>query len=239
MYCHESEHYIFHCEAGSRAEQNMERIAATQEAAYRHITAMLGVSMSGKIHYHFYNSREEVGRECERRFGEYTPHNGCAVSDNEILAVYNDEIQCTGVHEDTHILMGTLGYMESAFLEEGAACAMCGLWWGLDNHAWVSFYRKKGVCPSVRDLLLLSWTDFHALAECIAYPLAGSFVSYLLMRFGKERFCEFYTAEDYDRDAKRVLGSSLAELEADYFRHLELLRYDEAVYGRIAELIEE
>ena len=239
MCYHETEHYTFHYAHGSKAAQDIEHIAAVQEASYKHITAMLGLSMKGKIHYYLYNSREEVGRECERRFGEYTPHNGCTVSDNEILAVYSEATQCIGAHEDTHILMFTLGRPESCFLEEGVACAMFGLWWGLDNNVWSAYYRKENLCPSVTELLNLPWEDFYAVDDRITYPLSGSYVAYLLMRFGKDKFCQFYMAEDYSMAAQSILDCTLDELEADFFQHIDLLRYDKTLYARIAELLKE
>lgn len=232
----ETEHYIFHYANGSKAQQDIEHIAAVQEASYHHITTMLGLSMNEKIHYYFYDSREGVGRECERRFGEYTPYNGCAVSNNEILAVYSDDTQCIGAHEDTHIIMSALGFPESSFLEEGVACAMGGTWWGLDNHVWSAFYRKEKLCPSVTELLQLSFEAFYLLDDCIVYPLAGSYVSYLLMRFGKDRFCRFYLEENYSTAAQHILGCTLEALEKDFFQYIDLLKYDEALYCRIAEL---
>lgn len=239
MNCRETEHYIFHYAHGSKAEQDIEHIAAVQEASYKHISTILGVMMKEKIHYYLCTSREDVGRECERRFGEYTPYNGCTVSKNEILAVYNEDVQCIGRHEDTHILMFALGYSESSFLEEGAACAMDSLWWGIDNNAWVSYYRKNKMCPSVVKLLHLSRDEFYTVEDRIAYPLAGSFASYLLMRFGKDIFRQFYLAEDYSIADKDILGHSLIELEEDFFQHIDLLHYDETVYSRIAEMLKE
>ena len=239
MCFHETEHYIFHYAQGSTAEQDIMRIAAEQEASYKHITTMLGLSMKEKIHYYLYPSCEEVGQECARRFGAYTPYNGCTVSKSEILAVYNEEIQCIGLHEDTHILMFTLGFSESSFLEEGIACAMDALWWSIDNNAWVSYYRKKGICPSITELLHLPRDDFYMVEDHIAYPLAGSFTNYLLMRFGSDLFRQFYLAEDYTVADRNILGCSLKELEEDFFQYIDFLRYDEIIYTRIAELLSE
>lgn len=239
MYYHESAHYVFHYAHGSKAEQDIAYIADVQEASYKQITTMLGVSMKKKIHYYLYNSRDEVGKENERRFGDYFPTNGCTVSENEILAVYSEDIQCIGAHEDTHLLMFTLGRPQSSFLEEGIACAMDVLWWGLDNNAWVAYFRKKELCPSVTELLHLPQEDFYALNDRITYPLSGSFVSYLLMRFGKDLFRQFYLAEDYDTAGKNILACSLRELEEDFFQYIGLLTYDETVYTRITELLNE
>ncbi len=238
-HCYESEHYVFHYEAGSKAEQDMRFIAANQETCYRHITSMLGVSKEEKIHYYLYPTPEAVGQECQRRFGEYTPFNGCTASENEILAVYNQNIQCIGIHEDTHILMFTLGFSKSSFLEEGIACAMDALWWGIDNAAWVAYYRKNKMCPSVSELLLLSREAFYAVEDHIAYPLAGAFTSYLLMRFGKGLFRQYYLLETYNATSDTVFGCSLREIETDFFSYINLLTYDESVLSRISELLEQ
>jgi len=239
MHCYETEHYIFHCESESKAAMEIEHIASVQEASYQYITAMLGLSMKEKIHYYLYGSREELGRECERRFGKYAPNNGCAVSNTEILAVYNDDIQCIGAHEDTHILMFTLGYPESGFLEEGVAMAMDAIWWGIDNNAWAAYYRKNGLCISVSKLIGLPREEFYSVEDRIAYPLAGSLVNYLLMRFGRERFFQFYMAEEYSAAAQNIFGFSLEELEKDYYQYIDLLSYDKVLLERIADLLAE
>ncbi len=236
---HETEHYVFHAAPGSLAEKDINLIAAEQEASYKHIGNMLGLTMKVKIHYYLCNCREEVGREIERRFGVYSLNNGCAVSENEIYAVYNQEIKCIGPHEDTHVLAFSVGRPASSFLEEGLACAMDTQWWGIDNHAWVSYYRKNGSCPSVYELLHMDWQTFGTLDCSVTYPVAGSFVTWLLLRFGREKFFQLYTAEDYDAVAENNLGSKLAVLEADYFGFISLLRGDKAVDARIEALIAE
>ena len=237
VHCFETKHYIFHYESGSKAQRDISCIAAIQEASYQHITLMLGVSKEEKIHYYLYQSPEEVGQECERRFGSYTPYNGCTVSKNEILAVYNQDIQCIGMHEDTHILMFTVGFSNASFLEEGVVCAMDALWWGIDNAAWVAYYRKNKICPSVAQLLLLSREDFYAVEDHIAFPLAGAFVNYLLIRFGKDLFRQYYLQETYSVTDQTVFGCSLWEIERDFFQYIDFLTYDEVIFERIAELL--
>lgn len=234
----ETEHYIFHVAPGSLAAQDVQIIAAEQETSYRYIHHMLGLVMEEKINYYLFNSREEVGRAIERKFGIYSPNNGCAVSENEIYAVYNQEIKCIGPHEDTHVLAFALGRPASSFLEEGLACAMDAQWWGVDNHTWVRYYRKNGGCPSINELLHMDWQTFGKMDCSVTYPVAGSFVTWLLLRFGREKFFQIYTAEDYDA-AENILGSKFDALEADYFEFIGLLRSDKAVESRIAELIEE
>lgn len=235
----ETKHYVFHAVPGSLAEQDVKDIAEEQEASYKHVVNMIGLTKQEKIHYYLCNCREDVGHEIERRFGVYSPNNGCAVSENEIYAVYNQEIKCIGPHEDAHILAFALGRPESSFLEEGLACAMDTQWWGIDNHTWVGYYRRKGSCPSVCKLLHMDWQTFGELDSSVTYPVAGSFVTWLLLRFGREKFFQFYTANHYEAVAEAVLGCTLEALEADYFQFIGLLRCDKRVAARITELIDE
>lgn len=113
------------------------------------------------------------------------------------------------------------------------------LWWGIDNNAWVAFYRKNKMCPSVNELLLLPREDFYTVDCHISYPLAGSFCNYLLMRFGKEVFRRLYLAKDYSIAVKEILGCSLPDLEKDFFQYVDFLSYDEKVYTRMEELLHE
>ena len=58
-----SSHYVFHCPKNSAAEKEINEIAALQEGCYRFISSCLHTNASGKIHYHFFDTPEEVGRQ--------------------------------------------------------------------------------------------------------------------------------------------------------------------------------
>ena len=96
----ESRHYIFHFGEATKAERDIESIAAYQESCFQHICAVLGVTPEFKIEYYLCDSPEEVGRI----YGDNDPCNGFASPPNKVYAVYNEHIQCIGFHEDAHLI---------------------------------------------------------------------------------------------------------------------------------------
>lgn len=239
MIAHTTEHYIFHFNEGSQAEQDITSIANYQEACFRHITNCLGIFPNEKIHYYFFNSREEVGREIERRFGDYFPSNGCAISKSEIWAVYNETIHCLGCHEDTHVISYQLCMPQSAFLAEGLACCMAQIWWGISNNAWTAYYIENNTCPSIVSLFVDD--EFDRVSDLVTYPVAGAFVQYLLQRYGAKDFLRFYSVKngDFATAANTVFGSTLETLEKDFLCFIKLLSFDRYVFNRIEELLRE
>ncbi len=95
----ESEHYIFNFPDGSIAERNIEKISAHQEACASYMCAVLGIHFTQKLQYFLCDTAEEVGK---MHTGE--PCNGLAVYPDKIYAVYNEEVQCIGFHEDAHLV---------------------------------------------------------------------------------------------------------------------------------------
>ncbi len=91
----ETEHYIFHYGADTKAEQDIEKISAYQESCFRYICSVLGVTPMFKIEYNLCDSLEEVGRI----YGDNDPCNGFATPPNKIYAVYNEQVRRIGFHE--------------------------------------------------------------------------------------------------------------------------------------------
>ena len=88
----ETPHYIFHYHANSKAEREIDEIAACQEDCFKKICEVLKVVPEIKLEYYLCDSPEEVGRFCGELCGDYEPCNGFADSPNKIYTVYNDEI---------------------------------------------------------------------------------------------------------------------------------------------------
>ena len=82
------------------AERDIEKIAALQEGCFSHVCAVLGLTPDFKIEYFLCDSPEEVGHI----YGNYFPCNGFADLPNRIYAVYNENVQCIGFHEDMHLI---------------------------------------------------------------------------------------------------------------------------------------
>ena len=181
-----TQHYVFHYPSGSLAESEIVKISQEQEQCFTKICAVLQVDYPEKIHYYFTASPLEIGRVF---WEEGTPCNGVALCGREqpkIYAVYNEAVKCIGSHEDTHLISFQINYPESDFIVEGLAMFMDGLWWGVPNEVWASYYKHK--LPELSIYALLNNEAFAQRGCEITYPVAGAFTKYLIDTFGKEEF---------------------------------------------------
>lgn len=227
-----TDHYVFHYQKGSLAEQDIQAISETQEAAFSKICRTLNVGYPEPINYYFTDSPKAIGRVI---WGQDLPCNGVALCGrNKIYAVYTENIKCIGSHEDTHLISHfSINYPESDFVVEGLAMAMDGLWWGVPNETWVSYYKAKHPDLSVNALL-----DNDAFAETgcvITYPIAGAFAKFLIDTFGMERYLDFYKYDgcEYDEATRRIFGVSLLELEASFWQAIKAIVYDETALEKM------
>ena len=233
-----TEHYVFHFCEDSIAGKEIEGIAALQEDCYRFISSCLSTEASGKIHYHFFDTPQEVGKQyaITHDNDDDEPCNGFALPEtsskdgaNHIFAVYNETVKCTGFHEDAHILSYTLGRPQSQFIREGLAMFFDRYWWGIDNTAWTRWYLKEGKLPSIAKLL--ENDAFNTYADTLTYPIAGSFTEYLIARFGMERYIDFYKAcrDDAERAFQAVFSIPVVLLEESFIRHIQVFSLREEI----------
>lgn len=222
-----SEHYIFHYTAGSAAQRDILLIAQTQEESFYKICNTLNVEYTEKIHYYLTDSPLEVGKVI---WDEEAPCNGCALCGrNKIYAVYTDEIQCIGSHEDTHLISFLLNYPESDFVVEGLAMYMDGLWWGVANEVWAAYYKAKHTHLSVKDML--DNTGFADYSCTITYPIAGAFTKFLIDAFGMERYIQLYkyTGEEYDTIMDSIFHTSFEDIVEQFWSKMNRIPYNASV----------
>ena len=219
-----TEHYVFHYQKGSLAEKEIQVISETQETAFSKICRTLNVFYPEQINYYFTDSPKAIGRLI---WNEDLPCNGVALCGrNKIYAVYTENIKCIGSHEDTHLISFLINYPESDFVVEGLAMSFDGLWWGVPNETWVSYYKNKHPDLSVKTLF-----DNNAFAEIgcvIAYPIAGAFTTFLIDTFGIERYLDFYKYDgcEYDEAFHSIFSDSLMEIEASFWQAMKAIAYD-------------
>ena len=237
-------HYIFHYSENSVAEKEINEISALQEGCYSFISNCLHTNAKGKIHYHFFDSPEEVGRQYAITHGnsDDEPCNGFALSEmksrdgvNHIFAVYNDKVKCVGFHEDAHIISYSLGRPVSQFIREGLAMFFDRYWWGIDNYSWTRWYVEQGKNPSVTELL--DNGKFNEYCDVLTYPIAGAFTGYLIERFGTEKYVEFYrcSVDKGTQAFERILCTPVSLLERDFISYIKMFN----LRGEIRELLTE
>lgn len=226
-----TEHYVFHYRKGSLAEEEIQMISETQEKSFSKICSALNVVYPERIHYYLTDSPQTIGRVI---WNEDFPCNGIALCGrNKIYAVYTENIKCIGSHEDTHLISSLLNYPESDFVVEGLAMSIDGLWWGLPNETWVSYYRSKYPDLSVKNLF--DNGTFAKTGDVIAYPIAGAFSKFLIDTFGMARYLDFYKYDgcEYDEAILSSFGISMLEIEALFWNRMNDVAFDAPVLEKM------
>lgn len=186
---HESNHYVFHVEAESLAEKEIEEIKARQEAVYKKITETLNIQEpEQKIKYYFYPSQDKKAELMGDGWYGQSIYN-----EFEIHAVYNEQDRVIGEHEDTHLLSLQLG-LPISFFQEGLAEAMVGKsMFGNEHSQVIKEGLKKGVQINLKSLMSQQgWLDTPDEEAEFYYSLAGSFIKYLLSALNLETFKDLY-----------------------------------------------
>jgi len=217
---YETEHYMFRCKPGSYAWKNVRAAAAGQEICFRKIMERLAIPFRDTIRYFLTDTPEENGRIMEELFGEYAPGNGFAIGPNNVFAVYNEQIQCVGAHEDTHLISYAYCDPSCAFLSEGLAMYLDEEWWGEPNAEWVKRFLNDG---SYRSVFALADDETFWNVPCeISYPIAGAFTAYLTERLGAEAFLErIYKPKGSLADkTEQVFRKASAEIEEDFINRI-------------------
>ena len=231
-------HYVFHCEKNSTAEKDIAEIIARQEECYSFISNSLRTTAKGKIHYHLFDTPEEVGRQYAIAYNSSNdrPCNGFALPEmnskdgaNHIFAVYNETVKCIGFHEDAHIISYSLGKPVSQFIREGLAMFFDRYWWGVDNYSWTQWYIEQGEAPAIT--ALLENDNFVEYSEMLTYPIAGAFTGYLFDRFGAEKYIEFYrcSVEKGTQAFAQIFGATVSVLEKNFIAYIKTFRLREEI----------
>jgi tetratricopeptide (TPR) repeat protein len=220
----ESEHFRFFYTKDSPAERDIERIILLHEKAYKEICKILEVSVPVKIEYFLFRSQEEA----EKWFWKGIVLNSSNRS-LQVFALYSDSIKASVKHELTHCIAYMINHHSTRarleLLSEGLAETMVGTRRGQPIHTLAKSILKDEEI-TIRDLV--DNRAFHQLGGNKTYPIAGSFVKYLLDEYGIERFKFVYKythpAHIYlqlNRIFKKAYGKKLDELEKEWKEFLK------------------
>lgn len=227
----ESEHYIFNYGENTKAEQDIIEISKLQEACFRYISSVLGVTPNFKIEYFLCDSPEEVGRI----YGDDEPCNGFAAMPNTIYAVYNEEVQCIGFHEDAHLISFTVNRPRCPAITEGLAMYFDRKWWGIQNLDWAGYYLKTGRYLPIDKLLD---REFFFTYDCtITYPIVGAFTDWLISTYGIESYLQMFKQKDMPSAMAEVYGKTAEEMNQAFMAYVRLFRIDEKLEQRMEDLL--
>lgn len=227
----ESEHYIFHYSADTRAEQDIVKIASYQESCFQYICSVLGVIPAFKIEYYLCDSPEEVGRI----YGDNDPCNGFAAPPNKIYAVYNEQVKCVGFHEDAHIISFTINRPACPAITEGLAMYFDRKWWGIQNLDWTGHYLKTDRYISVEKML--NREGFFSEDCSITYPIMGAFTDWLIATYGIERYMQMYKQQNMAEAMLLVYQNTPKGLNKAFTDYVQLFGIDEMLEQRMESLL--
>ena len=206
-----SKNYDFYFNIGSLAEKDIDNIIKIQEKCYTDICNVLNIKPKLRIKYYLLETPELVGKA----YGDNEPCNGFASPPDTIYAVYNKDVKCIGYHEDAHIISYTINRPDSPFIREGLAMFFDKVWWNRKNEDWVIEYLKNNKYISI--VKLLDKDTFFSYPDHVTYPIAGSFIKFLIEKFGINKFLELYKKNsNYIKHIEDIYGIKIYDIESEY-----------------------
>ena len=215
-----SAHYIYHYTPGDSVNP------IYQEAFYTWDSAQLSVNLGQKIQYYKFTDANQKQ--------QLTGMEGTGNADPSTDSIYT--IWPKDNHETTHLLTATIG-MPTPFINEGMAVAnqtdpldkiYTPNWNGNSPHYWAKQYLQAGQLPALSGLL--DKTAFEAFDPNMSYPIAGSFLRYLIDTYGMTAVLKLFPgASSSDSPSttisrfQDVFGKSFTGAEQDW--HAFLMKY--------------
>ena len=218
---YESAHFIVYFHKRTLAERKLHEIIQEREKVYTRIAEILGIEPPHKIRlFLFPSSREKTF---------YTGHIGAGAAQGfTVMEVYNEEIKVEPHHELTHIIASLINPSPPALLNEGLAVSIVPYWDGKHVDEWVRLYRRKKELIPLMTLLTFTEIGSPSTMPSVSYPEAGSFVKFLIERYGIDKFRQLYSKAKNGREFLKfnkelfikVYGKSVEQLEEEWLGSL-------------------
>ncbi len=198
----ETDHFRIYCYKNSPSETEINKIANDRESGFRKISDLLQTTVQDKIILMFYPNAEIKTRE--------TGHTGSGLADgNYIVEIYNDSIKLNPFHETAHIIAGELGEPPALF-NEGFAVYISEALGGdsIDspsapskkiNNVTADYFHNNNLIPLAN---LFKFAEIGSVESqyAIAYPEAGSFIKFIIEKYGIDKFLETYKSLENSYD---------------------------------------
>ena len=215
---HETQNFIFHYSSGGQVDP------IRQEAFHAWAAGLLNVIIPKKIDYYRYLNR----RHMESLTGIST--NGWADTAN--FAVHL--IWSWDHHECVHCYTSLIG-RPSDFFNEGIAVAFStdpynndyeAKWWNESVHYWAKRYKVEGTLFPLKDILTSS--DFRKFDDGITYPESGSFVRFLIDKYGLDKIKSIFQIGNRDESQaairqkfQAIFGFTIDQAEQEWLVFLD------------------
>lgn len=213
----ETSHYIFHYFKNSVAEKEIDTITKRQEKACVKIMEFTKLKTpTKKIKYYLYPNKkikkELMGNDwyAQAIYKDFCVH-----------VLYTEKIKPIGEHEDTHLFTLPWGISVPLF-QEGLAEYMVGHGWCGENHDATSLDGLiKKVLPCASNMIdIKKWLALPNKYALYHYCFLGSFVKFIIKKYGKDKFTQTYKKLSREKSQKqnldifaRIYGKTLGDIE--------------------------
>jgi hypothetical protein len=207
---HTRVHYI----RGTAAADSLARLKRDVEASWSAAAAFIGgTPVARVIDVFVVPARQMVGEAA----GLPILTNALNFPTQRVIVAWVSERTGLGPHEFTHIMAyDAWGSSTEWWLGEGVAVA-AGRWNGADVDAYTKCLHTAGKLMPLGTIVPALRNPDDRTGR-VAYPEAGSFVRFLIDRYGREKIARMYSAGAAALPG--IYGRSLIELEAEWRQHL-------------------
>jgi hypothetical protein len=213
---HTRVHYL----AGTPAADSLARLKRDLEVSWTTAATFTGGTPIDRVIDVFaVPTREMVGQAA----GLPIQTNALNFWDQRVIVGWITARATLGPHEFVHIMAhDAWGSPSEWWLGEGVAVA-AGPWNGVDVDVYTRCLRTTGKLMPLRMIVPAMRNPGDQTARA-AYPEAGSFVRFLIERYGREKVARIYSSGAAALPA--IYGRSLPELEAEWQQHLASVESD-------------
>lgn len=216
----ETTHFKIYYEQGSKVEEDMEWIAQDHEFRYDQLIRYFQIRPAKKVQSYIYTSPAQKKRLVGARGTSVEDPLGYGFHIN-----YEDFPHPVMKHELAHALTADwhpfLKVSLKIGLHEGIAVAADWSEGKLTAHQWSRAMQQLDIAPEMSQIMGLG---FWGQASGQSYTLAGSFVRFLIERYGVEKAKRVFPTGNFEE----VYGKSLAELEGEWNEFLQTVPLTEA-----------
>ncbi|HEX28929.1 TPA: hypothetical protein ENG04_02470 [Candidatus Poribacteria bacterium] len=228
---YETEHFRIYYPKGTKAEREIELIARDHEFRYYQLSRYLKVKSRRKMGSYIYPSPDVKKRLMGARYTSIEDPIGYEMHLN-----YSDFPHPVLKHEMAHLLSANFHPIFKMSIRIGLheGLAVAAAWDGkrLTPHQWAKAMEILGVLPPMKRLMgaVGFWTE----SASRAYMAAGSFVRFLIDRYGIDRFKIAFPTGNF----KKAYGKKMDELAREWLGFLKgvELSEDDLSYARNALL---
>ncbi len=182
----ETPHFQFITHQLQLSEKEADQIVANREMVYTEIAAFTGAPLKQKISYHLYPSSEIKGLMINN-----TDQGNVDMDNNAVHTIWNEEFAGNHIAMETELLVRqALGKPALDVMEKGLAVSFTDAWQKQGYVYWAVRLFQSSNLPSLTDLF--NNELFGKESYLVNYCAAGTFVDFLVAKWGKDAFLKNY-----------------------------------------------